>query len=381
MTINSRAIERQAQFRSTSPRRGGDRRVDRADGRDQQTPDRRRTTLVIVGLVAALLIASTAAVSIGSVSLAPLDVWSVIAAHVGLNVEARAPSTDTIVWVVRTPRVLLAAVVGAGLATAGAVLQAAVRNPIADPFLLGISSGASVGAIAVVVFGVGAALGPLALSAGAFLAALVVAAIVLLVASRHQMTPLRIILAGVAVSYGASALASFLLYRAPNADAVRTVIFWLLGSLAGATWAKVIWTAVLVLPGIVMLWLLGRQVDGLLAGDDTAATLGIDVERVRRILVVATSLITAAVVAVSGVIGFVGLLLPHAARFLIGNGHRRLLPVTALLGALFLVLVDLAARTIASPQEIPVGILTAGVGAPFFLWVLSRQGKRIENGQ
>lgn len=343
--------------------------------------NRSRPTLLISGLVLALVTAVTIAISVGSVHLDPTDVWLVIADRLGLWDGGPSGSTETIVWVVRLPRVLLAAVVGAGLATAGAVLQAAVRNPIADPFLLGISSGASVGAIAVIVFGLGAALGTLALSGAAFAGALAAAAIVLIVASRRGMTPLRIVLTGVATSYGASALASFMIYNAPNADAVRTVVFWMLGSLAGATWTKVATTSIVVGPGMVVLWAYSRHLNGLLAGDDTAAALGIDVERFRRLLVVLTSLVTAAVVAVSGVIGFVGLLLPHAARFLIGNDHRRLLPVTALLGATFLVLVDLAARTLASPQEIPVGIITAGLGAPFFLWVLNRRTTLHEVGR
>lgn len=332
-----------------------------------------RTGVVVGGLSLALFAAATLAVSIGSVDLAPGAVWSVVAHHLGLPVETPGGSTDTIVWAVRTPRVVLAAVVGAGLAMVGAALQATVRNPIADPYLLGISSGASVGAVAVIAFGVGTSLGIWALSAAAFVGAIAAALVVVLLATRRPVTPLRIILTGTAVAYAASAIASFMIYRAPNADAVRSVLFWLLGSLAGASWAKLVPAALAVGLGFVVLWLHGRHLNALLAGEDTAAALGIDVTRLRRRMVVLTSLVTAAVVAVSGAIGFVGLLLPHAGRYLVGHDHRRLLPVTALLGAAFLVLVDLVARTAASPQEIPVGIITAGLGAPFFLWVLHRR--------
>lgn len=333
---------------------------------------RARTAVIVGALVVLLLLACTAAVSIGSVRLPVRDVWSVLGNHLGLPVRSPGGSTDTIVWVVRAPRVLLAVVVGSGLAVVGAALQATVRNPIADPYLLGVSSGASVGAVAVIAFGAGASLGIWALSGAAFLGAVAAALVVIVLAARRAVTPLRLVLTGTAVAYAASALASFLIYRATNDDAVRAVLFWLLGSLAGASWAKLVPATVVVVAGVFVLWLHGRHLDALLTGDDTAAALGIDVPRLRRRLVVLTSLMTAAVVAVSGAIGFVGLVLPHLARFLVGNDHRRLLPVTALSGALFLVLVDLLARTAASPEEIPVGILTAGVGAPFFLWVLHR---------
>ncbi|CAN5898029.1 iron chelate uptake ABC transporter family permease subunit [soil metagenome] len=330
-------------------------------------------TIAVVGLSIVLVVLASAAVSIGSVRLSVTDVWSVVGSHLGLSIESPGGSTDTIVWVVRVPRVALAAVVGCGLAVVGAALQAAVRNPIADPYLLGMSSGASVGAVAVIAFGVGSGLGVWALSGAAFLGALAAALLVVVLAARRAVTPLRIILTGTAVAYGASAVASFLIYRSPNAEAVRSVLFWLLGSLSGASWAKLAPATLAVTVGLGVLWLHGRHLDALLAGDDTAAALGVDVARFRRRIVVLTSVVTAAVVAVSGAIGFVGLLLPHAGRFLVGNSHRALLPVTGLLGAIFLVFVDLVARTAASPEEIPVGIITAGLGAPFFLWVLHRR--------
>jgi iron complex transport system permease protein len=329
-------------------------------------------------LVVAFVASATAAVTVGSVPLTAVEVWSVLAHRAGLPVASPGEPVDTIVWVVRTPRVLLAAVVGAGLALVGAVLQATVRNPIADPYLLGLSSGASVGAVAVLVLGVGGAFGVWALSGAAFLGALGAASVVVALGARASTSPLRIVLTGTAVAYAGSAVSSFVIYRAADADAVRSVLFWMLGSLAGASWAKVTPAAVVVAVGSVVLWAHGRHLDALLAGDDTAAALGLDVARVRRRMVVVTSLVTAAVVAVSGAIGFVGLLLPHAGRTLVGNAHRRLLPVVALLGATFLVVVDLVARTAASPQEVPVGIITAGLGAPFLLWVLHRRAARAE---
>lgn len=344
--------------------------------RSPSSPDvrgRRRVVGVAGLLVVALAAAATLAVSVGSVRLPVTDVWAVVATRLGLPVTSPEGSTETIVWLVRVPRVAMAAIVGAGLAVVGATLQATVRNPIADPYLLGISSGASVGAVAVIAFGAGSSLGIWALSAAAFAGALGAAGAVLLLASRRAMTPLRIILTGVAVAYAASALSSFLIYKVPDGNSVRSVVFWLLGGLAGASWSKLVPVTVCVVVGTAVLWLHGRHLNALLAGDDTAAALGVDVHRLRWRLVLVTSLVTASVVAVSGTIGFVGLLLPHAARRLVGHDHRRLLPVVTLMGATFMVLVDLVARTAASPQEIPVGIITAGLGAPFFLWILNQR--------
>jgi iron complex transport system permease protein len=344
----------------------------------QASPDTtRRAALVMPALLVALLAACTLGVSIGSVRWPVTDVWSVVGHRLGLPIESPGGTTETIVWVVRTPRVLLAALVGAGLAMVGAALQATVRNPIADPYLLGMSSGASVGAVATIAFGVGSGFGVWALSGAAFAGALAAALVVVLLSARRAVTPLRIVLTGTAVAYGASAISSFMIYRSPDADSVRSVLFWLMGSLAGASWAKLVPSAIVVTCGLLVLWLHGRHLDAILAGDDTAAALGIDVARLRRRLVVVTALITATVVAVSGAIGFVGLLLAHVGRFMVGNGHRRLLPVVALLGATFLVLIDLVARTVASPEEIPVGIITAAIGAPFFLWVLQRRTQRV----
>ena len=206
-----------------------------------------------VALAAALLIAMTLAVSIGSVRIDPVDVWRVVGHKVGLGVKLPDGATETILWVVRIPRVLLAVFLGAGLASVGATLQAAVRNPIADPFVLGISSGASVGAVSVIAFGAGAALGVWALQVAAFGGAVAAATLVLLLATRRAMSPLRIVLTGTAIAYGASDLTSFLIYQAAEPNTIRSVLFWLLGSLAGATWAKLVPAAAIVIAGLVVL--------------------------------------------------------------------------------------------------------------------------------
>ncbi|MEX2626900.1 MAG: iron ABC transporter permease [Ilumatobacteraceae bacterium] len=331
----------------------------------------RRSRVTIPLLLVALVGVMLAGVAVGSVSIPVTDVISVVADRLGFGSADVVGSTSVIVWTIRVPRVLLAAVVGAGLGVCGVVMQALVRNPIADPYLLGVSSGASVGAIAVIALGFGS--GVWALTGMAFVGALAAVALVVTISGiRQGLAPVRTILAGVAVASLCSALGSFLLFLSPRAESARQVLFWLLGSLSGASWIKVAVPAVVVLGGIGWIVVRASWLDALAMGDETAASLGVDARRARVELIVLASLMTASMVAVSGAIGFVGLLLPHVARMLVGFGHRALVLHAALVGAAFLVLVDLAARTVASPQEIPVGILTAGIGAPAFCWFLWR---------
>lgn len=335
----------------------------------------RHSRVTIPALTVALVAAMLAGVAVGSVPIPIADVFAVLRERLGLGSSGVAESTGVIIWTIRVPRVLLGAVVGAGLGVCGAVMQALVRNPIADPYLLGVSSGASVGAIAVIALGAGS--GVWALTGMAFIGALSAVALVVVIAGvRNGLAPVRTILAGVAVASLCSALGSFLLFLSPRAESARQVLFWLLGSLSGATWIKLAVPAAVVLGGVG--WFVARSswLDALSVGDETAASLGVDARRARVELIVLASLMTAAMVAVSGAIGFVGLLLPHVARLVVGFGHRILVIHTALIGATFLVLVDLLARTVASPQEIPVGILTAGIGAPAFCWFLWRLESR-----
>ncbi|NCD18095.1 MAG: iron ABC transporter permease, partial [Actinobacteria bacterium] len=246
------------------------------------------------------------------------------------------------------------------------VMQALTHNPLADPYLLGVSSGASVGAVAALLAGVTAAL-PLAAFAGA-LAAL---ATTLLLAGRGA-SPVRMILAGVAVGYLASALVSLLVFRSSRGDAYREILSWLLGSLASSRWweAGLALTASAVVGAVVLAR--SRTFDALLLGDDAAVSLGVPVRRERPWLMGLVAVLTGALVAVSGAIGFIGLVVPHAARILVGQRHRALLPVAALAGGLFLLLADTAARTLLDPVEVPVGIITALVGGPAFALLLRR---------
>ncbi|RSS42830.1 iron ABC transporter permease [Streptomyces sp. WAC07061] len=314
-----------------------------------------------------------AGLALGPVRIPPGQVLDIVLGGPG----ARG-AFASIVWDVRMPRVLLGAVVGAGLAVTGTVLQALVRNPLADPFLLGASSGASAGAVLVIVSGAGAAAaaGGLGLPAAAFAGSLAALVAVYALARRGgTMTTGRLILAGVAVQYVLSALTSLVLVLSAKPDQLRTALFWTLGGLGGARWDELALPAAALLAGTVLLTALARPLDLLLAGEEGARTLGLDTGRFRAAVFVLASLVVGVLVAYSGAIGFVGLMVPHAARMAVGAGHRALLPVAALAGAVFLVLADLVARTAAAPEEVPVGVVTALVGGPFFLWMLRRTSR------
>jgi iron complex transport system permease protein len=331
------------------------------------------TAITAAGLVAALVAAITAAAMIGTAEIAAGDVWRVIGSHVLPGGEVEAGTHDAIVWGIRLPRALLAATVGATLAVVGTVLQAVVRNPLADPAVLGGSSGAALGAVSVLLVG-WAPFGAWSLIGAAFLGSLTGYFLALALASRAgALSPVRLVLAGVAVSYLLGSLANLLVATADNANQVRSVVFWQLGSLAGAQW-RTLGVPVAVLAGGLLLALLNaRTLNALLAGDETAASLGLRPDAARRRLVVLAALLTAAAVALSGTIAFVGLVVPHAVRFLVGSDHARLLPLAALTGAVFLVVADIAARTVMEPQELPIGVLTALVGAPLFCVLCRRR--------
>ncbi|GAA2285096.1 ABC transporter permease [Streptomyces ruber] len=329
----------------------------------------RRVLFAVAGL--ALLCGSVAvAITIGPAAIRVGDVWSVVMAHLGWGTADVSPVRDGIVWELRLPRTLLAAVCGAGLAVCGAVMQSLLRNPLADPFVLGVSSGASTGAVVVVVLGVGG--GAVSLSAGAFVGAVLSFGLVLLLSQTLGGSTDRVVLSGVAAMQLFSALTSFVVMTSGDAETTRGVLFWLLGSLGGAGWTDVwICLSVLVLALVVCLGH-ARTLDAFAFGQDAAAALGVSVARTRIVLLCVTALLTAALVAAAGAIGFVGLVLPHAARALAGPGHARLLPVTALAGAVFLVWVDTLARTVLDPQEVPVGVVTSLIGVPAFVLVLYR---------
>lgn len=332
------------------------------------------TVVMFAAAGATLLVSIVAATLVGTADISPIDVVSTILRHIGLSAlapsEPLPPLLDALVWQSRVPRVLLAAAVGVALTVSGAVLQSVTRNPLADPYLLGVSSGASTGAVAVLLLGVG---GGLSLSAGAFVGALLsFGVLLLLIGGGRVSNPARVVLTGVLVSQFFAAITSVILMVSGDANSTRGFTYWLLGSLAGARWQPVILAAVVILLGIIAIQFFASALDTFTFGWDSAAALGINVTVVRVWLMILTAVITAAAVAASGAIGFIGLLIPHVVRILIGPMHRTLLPMSALVGATFLIWVDAFARTAFSPNELPVGVITALIGAPAFALVLRR---------
>ncbi|MEV0687935.1 iron ABC transporter permease [Nocardia sp. NPDC050378] len=336
---------------------------------------RTRTVLLIGGLLIALAVTVLVAAGLGPVAVPPGTVARIIGHHTfGRPVTPDwTTAQDSIVWLVRVPRVLLGALVGAALAITGAVLQTIVRNVLADPHILGVTSGASTGAAVYLLFGVSAAATSAALAASAFIGALI-ATVLLFAISRinGQLTSLRLLLGGVTIGYIFSAATSFLIFASDRPEGARTVLFWLLGSLAPAAWSSVATTVAVVAGALLAVLLMAPRLDALAAGDDTARTLGFAPNRIRLWALLIVALAVGAVVAVAGAIGFVGLIVPHVARLCVGGTHRHLLVVSALLGALFLVIADVGARTVFAPRELPIGIVTAAVGAPLLLLLIRR---------
>lgn len=323
----------------------------------------------IVALAALLLVSALVAVTQGPADITPGEVWSVILHHLGLLPETPVSRLrGAIVWELRLPRVLVALGTGAGLALAGTVMQALTRNPLADPYLLGLSSGAALGAVIFLLVGAS-----LLMPLGAFLGSTGALALALLIAQLlGGTTPSRAILAGICISALATAATSFLIFWSATGDSYREILSWLMGSLSGSLWsdAVLVFAALALCSPIILLS--GRALDAFAFGDTSAAALGIDVPRLRWTLLGSTALLTGIMVAVGGAIGFVGLVVPHVVRLAIGSRHRALLPHAMLVGAIFMLWADTVARTLFDPRELPVGIITALVGAPIFLFVLLR---------
>lgn len=335
---------------------------------------------VLFGFVLLLIVSLFLAVGIGAVSISSGEAIAIFAKQVGLTGwTSFEPRQEGVLLSIRLPRALLAMVVGAGLATAGAAMQGLFRNPLADPGLVGVSSGAALAATTTIVVGssVTALLPPHArvfvLPLAAFLGSLVTTLTVWRLATRAGRTVVAtMLLAGIALN-ALTGAGTGLLTLAATDPQLRSLTFWTLGSLNGATWSSLAVVTPLVALAVVGLPRLSRSLNALLLGEADARHLGIEVERVKRVVVVLTALAVGATVAACGMIGFIGLVAPHLIRLLLGADHRYLLPGSALLGAVLLTLADLLARTVVAPAEIPIGIVTALVGAPFFLWLLLRQ--------
>jgi iron complex transport system permease protein len=320
-------------------------------------------------VLSALLVAIVAGVAIGEMTIPMETTIAAVTNRLGFTAVPLPRIQEAVIWDYRLSRSLVAAFCGAGLALSGAILQSLLRNSLAEPYVLGISAGASTGAVSVMLLGFGA--GAISLSAGAFAGALIAFVFVVMLSSGRQ-TADRTILAGVAASQLFNALTSYIVSTSANAEQARSVMFWLLGSLAGVRWPEVTLAASVVTVGLVVCIWHARALDAFTFGEDAARSLGIAVRPVRVVLLLITALMTATIVSMVGAIGFVGLVIPHAARFIVGPGHIRLLPACALIGALFMVLADIVSRIVIAPQILPIGVVTALVGVPFFCVILYR---------
>lgn len=327
---------------------------------------------LLVGVLLALtLLTAVLAIGVGAVPIPTGQVLDALVRGLWGQGDGRL---DYIVWELRAPRIVQAVLVGAGLALAGAVTQVIVANPIADPYVVGLSSGAGLGAVLVITsVGVGAA-GALTLPASAFLGAAAAGVVVFaFAATTTGLSAGRLVMVGIAIGHLLSGITSFLILRSGDTDATQQVLYWLLGSLAGAQWPLVQMAAPVVVVAGAGLFLLGPRLDALSLGDTTANALGVRAGHTRVLVFVLAAVLVGTVVSISGTIGFVGLIVPNLARMLVGGLHRRSLPVAAVLGALLMLLADTAARTVLAPAELPVGILTALVGVPVFVAVVRRR--------
>ncbi|ELQ6017965.1 iron ABC transporter permease [Cronobacter sakazakii] len=335
------------------------------------TVTRRLPALLLLALsVVVLALVIALSVGIGELSIPLQTTFAAVTNKLGLTTVPLNRIHETVIWDFRLSRALVAACSGAGLAICGAVLQSLLKNALAEPYVLGVSAGASTGAVSVVVLGIGS--GAVSLSAGAFTGAFAAFAFVALLTNGARGGNERTILAGVAASQLFNAITAYTISTAASAQQARDVMFWLLGSFSGVRWPEFqLVLAVVVIGLVVCLWH-AKALDAFTFGDDAAASLGIPVGYVRLILFAVTALMTAAIVSMAGSIGFVGLVVPHVMRYFFGPLHRRLLIACAMMGAILMVLADIASRTLIAPQSLPVGVVTALVGVPFFAVILYR---------
>lgn len=347
------------------------------DTAPEAPPRRRRTTtwLLTAGLLVALLVLVPVAAGIGAYPIPVGDVLASVQHQVGLGGTELDRVAESVLWNVRFPRIVLALLIGASLGCAGALMQGVFGNPLAEPGVIGVSSGAAVGAVAAIALGINV-FGNWTVTVFAFVAGLATVLLVYVMSRSGGRTEVvTLILTGIAVNAFAGAVIGLFLFFADTA-AIQQITFWQLGSLAQATWPKVVAVLPCAVLGLAVAPLYSRRLDLLALGERPARHLGVDVERLRILLVLVIALLTAAAVSVSGTISFVGLVVPHLLRMVAGSGHRFLVPGSALLGAVVLLAADLAARTIAAPAELPLGVLTALLGSPFFFWLLRRTRRR-----
>lgn len=329
----------------------------------------------IIGLSVVLILSMGISIALGSVKIDIIEVYNILISNIfNLNEGAfRSGPLYEIIWNVRFPRVLLGAIVGGGLSIVGVAMQALVKNSMADPYILGVSSGASVGATLVLLVGSFGVLGNHSLEIAAFIGALTSCICVYILANvGGEINPTKLILSGTAVAAVCSSLTSFIIFNSKNDQGVKAVMFWLMGSLAGARWENINVPCLALVLCLIILFLMYRILNIMLMGDTSAIILGVNIKNARKITLIITSLLTGILVSVAGSIGFVGLMVPHISRGLVGSDHKKVIPVSVLLGAIFTIWADVLARTLVAPEEMPIGIITSMCGAPFFVFLMSK---------
>ena len=284
------------------------------------------------------------------------------------------PGVETILWGIRIPRILTAFIVGAGLTLCGILMQALTKNPLADPYVLGISHGASAGAVSVIMYGYLSFLGGYGTMVGAFCGAVISIVLAMWIATiRNKITATQLVLAGIAVSALFGAITNFMIYHTKTgSDKVKTATYWLMGSLNGSSWSKLKYATIAFLICLIFILFLASRLDVLLLGDDVAVTVGVDTDKLKLVIIVLATMLTGVIVSISGTIGFVGLTIPHITRSIVGTKHSRLIPASVLVGGAFLVIADIISRVLVAPEELPIGVVSAFFGAPFFLYLIRR---------
>ena len=345
-----------------------------------------KKVIIAILLVVLFILSIILGISFGAVDIPPYDVYrvflyKVLGIKIGNLGELLNSTVFDIIWEVRMPRVLLGAFTGMSLAVVGVIMQATIQNPLGDPYILGLSSGASLGATFSILIGFTGVLSSFGVGLGAFLGALVASIFVYFLAKiGGRITPFKMILAGMVIGSICFSLTSLIIFLSKDNEGIRTVNFWMMGSLAGAEWSNIVLPIMVSIIPLIYFFTQYRNLNLIVLGDETSITLGLNVEKHRKIYMILSSLVTGVIVSVCGTIGFVGIMIPHIVRLIFGTDHKVLLPFSALLGAIFLIWADVIARCAVSNMELPIGIITSVIGAPFLLWLMIKGNGEKEQG-
>ena len=329
-------------------------------------------------MLALILFSAVLSILYGSVTIKPDWITKIVVNKIAkkeIFAIEWAKNIESIVWTLRMPRILMSFIVGASLSLSGVLMQALTKNSLADPYVLGISSGASTGAVAAIIYGVFGFMGSYGIVFGAIIGSVVSIALALSVSSiKGKITSTQLVLSGIAVSAMFAALTNIIIYSSgAGSDKIRTALFWMMGSLSSAKWNQIGYIFMIFVVSFMLIYSLNKSLDAMLLGDDVATTIGVDLDKIKPIIIILCSVLTGTIVSVSGTIGFVGLVIPHITRLIVGANHKKLIPATVLVGGFFLIICDLLSRVIVAPEEVPIGVVTAVFGAPFFLFLIRKR--------